>query len=279
MLAAETHSETDDVLALALRLAGEAGALLLGRRGTPYGSIGTKTSITDLVSDVDRASEELVVQAIRTARPHDGIVAEEGTADPATSGWRWVIDPLDGTVNYLYDLPAYAVSIAVERDGHPEVAVVVDPVHGETFAAVRGRGATRNGTAIRVSDEADLALALVGTGFSYETERRRHQAAVLAQVLPSVRDIRRAGAASVDLCWVACGRLDGYYEQGLQPWDFAAGALVAQEAGASVGDLGGDAPSSTFTMAAAPALFEPLRQLLLGAGARTGSQTSGTTGG
>ena len=275
MAGSGTDSETDDVLALALGLAAEAGALLLGRRGASHGLIATKTSITDLVSDVDRASEELVVGAIRSARPHDGILAEEGTADPGTSGWRWVIDPLDGTVNYLYGLPAYAVSIAVELDGHPQIAVVVDPVHGETFAAVRGRGATLDGDPITVSDRADLALALVGTGFSYGAERRARQAATLAQVLPAVRDIRRAGAASVDLCWVACGRLDGYYEQGLQPWDFAAGALIAQEAGAITGDLEGNAPTTSFTMASAPGLFEPLRSLLVEAGA----QSSGTAGG
>jgi len=273
----ETDSETDDVLALALRLAGEAGALLLRRRGRSPGLIDTKSSVTDPVSDVDRASEELVVGSIRAARPHDGILAEEGTADSGTSGWRWVIDPLDGTVNYLYGFPAYAVSIAVELDGRAEVAVVVDPVHGETFAAVRRRGATLDGEAISVSDRADPALALVGTGFSYGAERRGHQAAVLARVLPAVRDIRRAGAASVDLCWVACGRLDGFYEQGLQPWDFAAGALIAQEAGAIIGDLEGNPPSTTFTMAAAPGLFEPLRTLLIQAGA--GAQPSGAAGG
>lgn len=270
MPASETDSEIDEVFALALRLAREAGALLLRRRGTSHGLITTKTSLTDLVSDVDRASEDLVVGAIRTARPHDGILAEEGTADAGTSGWRWVIDPLDGTVNYLYNLPAYAVSIAVEHHGRPEVAVVADPVHDETFAAVRGAGATLNGESISVSDRADLALALVGTGFSYGAQRRAHQAAILAQVLPVVRDIRRAGAASVDLCWVACGRLDGFYEQGLQPWDFAAGALIAQEAGATIGDLTGHPPSTTYTLATTPALFHPLRDLLLSAGA-TGS--------
>jgi myo-inositol-1(or 4)-monophosphatase len=179
----KTDSETDDVFALALRLAEEAAALLLRRRGTSLGLIDTKTSVTDVVSDVDRASEDLMVDAIRSTRPSDGILAEEGTADSGTSGWRWVIDPLDGTVNYLYGLPAYAVSVAVEHNERPEVAVVVDPVHGETFAAVRGRGATLNGEPISVSDRADLALALVGTGFSYGTERRAHQAAILAQVL------------------------------------------------------------------------------------------------
>ena len=258
----ETDSEVGEVLQLALRLARQAGALLLERRSSPHGIIGTKTSATDLVSEVDRSSERLVVGSIRAERPHDAILAEEGTTDRGTSGWRWVIDPLDGTVNYLYGLPPFAVSIAVERDGRPGVAVVVDPAHGETFAAVSEGGATLNGEPIHVSDRTELALALVGTGFSYEAERRCRQAGVLSSVLPAVRDIRRAGAASIDLCWVACGRLDGYYEQGLQPWDFAAGALVAREAGATVGDLDGGAPSSAFTMAAAPAIYDPLRNLL-----------------
>ncbi|CAN5129000.1 inositol monophosphatase family protein [soil metagenome] len=267
MVGPETNSETSEVLALAVRLVGDAGALLIERRNTSHGLIGTKTSATDLVSEVDRACEELVVEGIREARPHDAILAEEGTTDSGTSRWRWVIDPLDGTINYLYGLPAFAVSVAVELDGRPEVGVVVDPVHGETFVAVRGRGATRNGEPIQVSDRKELALALVGTGFSYEAERRSRQATVLTSVLPAVRDIRRAGAASIDLCWVACGRLDGYYEQGLQPWDFAAGALVAEEAGATIGDLSGGGPSGTFTMATVPALFEPLRSLLVEAGA------------
>ncbi len=260
-------AEIDEVSDLALQLAAEAATLLLERQKDP-GAIGTKTSATDLVSEVDRASERLIVDAVRRARPGDGIVGEEGTADDGTSGWRWVIDPLDGTINYLYGLPSYAVSIAVEYHGRAEVGVVAHPGHGETFSAIRGRGAARDSSVITTSGHRDLATALVGTGFSYEAHRRETQAAVLAHVLPAVRDIRRAGAASIDLCWVACGRLDGYYEHGLQPWDFAAGALIATEAGARTGDLDGGPPSGAFTMAAAPSLFEPLRLLLVEAGAR-----------
>ncbi len=262
-------TEVDDVLALAERLAAEAGALLLEHQGDP-GTIGTKTSTTDLVSEVDRASERLIVDGIRRDRPGDGVVGEEGTHDEGTSGWRWVVDPLDGTVNYLYGLPSYAVSIAVEHEGRAEIGVVAHPAHGETFTAVRGRGATRDGLAITTSRQEVLSTALVGTGFSYEPLKRARQGAVLTQVLPAVRDIRRAGAASVDLCWVACGRLDGYYEVGLQPWDFAAGALVAAEAGARTGDLDGGPPSGRLTIAAAPALFDPLRHLLGAAGLAPG---------
>lgn len=260
------ESEIDEVAALALQLGREAGALLLESQADP-GAIATKTSATDLVSAVDRASERLIVDAVRRARPHDGIVGEEGTSDPGTSGWRWVIDPLDGTINYLYGLPAYAVSIAVEHRGHAVVGVVAQPAHRETFSAIRGRGAANNGQPIAAGGQSELATALVGTGFSYEADRRRAQAGVLARVLPEVRDIRRAGAASVDLCWVACGRLDGYYEHGLQPWDFAAGSLIVTEAGGRSGDLDGNAPSTRCTVATAPALFEPLRRLLMDAGA------------
>ncbi len=259
--------DTKEIADLALRLALEAGALLLAGLGQRRTELGTKTSDTDMVSEIDRASERLIVEALRAARPGDGIIGEEGTADDGTTGVRWVIDPLDGTTNFLYGLPVFAVSIAAEVDGQGEVGVVADPVHGETFAAVRGRGATRNGATIRCSAQADLATALVGTGFSYEMQRRVSQAQVLTHVLPSVRDVRRAGAASVDLCWVACGRLDGYYEKGLQPWDLAAGALVAREAGATTGDLDHGDPSGELTLASAPALFEPLRRLLLSSGA------------
>lgn len=262
-----TPSETASIFDLASRLATEAGALLLERRGSAAGSIGTKTSITDLVSDVDRASEALVVRGVQIARPGDAILAEEGSSEGGTSGWRWVIDPLDGTVNYLYNLPAYTVSVAVEYEGRCQVGVVVDPVHDETFAAVRGQGATRNGMAIEASRSNDLALALVGTGFSYDAGRRAQQASVLARLLANVRDIRRAGAASLDLCWVACGRLDGYFERTLAPWDFAAGALIATEAGALAGDLHGRNPSTDFVMAAGPSLFAPLQDLLIEIGA------------
>jgi myo-inositol-1(or 4)-monophosphatase len=182
---------------------------------------------------------------------------------------RWLIDPIDGTTNYLYGLPGFAVSIAAEVDGAVSVGVVDSPLHHDVFAAARGRGATRNGAPIVASDKAELPTALIATGFSYEAGRRRRQAAVLAEVLPRVRDIRRLGAASVDLCAVACGRVDAYYERGLGPWDLAAGGLIAAEAGATIGDLDGGPPSGVFVLAAAPAIFEPLRELLVSAGAAT----------
>jgi myo-inositol-1(or 4)-monophosphatase len=259
----------DELLALATRLAADASALLVAGLGRVRSEVSTKSSATDMVTEMDRASEALIVAGLRSARPDDGLVGEEGTDERGTSGVRWLIDPIDGTTNYLYGLPGFAVSIAAEVDGAMAIGVVDSPLHHDVFAAARGRGATRNGEAITVSAKADLATALVATGFSYEAERRRRQAAVLAEVLPRIRDVRRFGAASVDLCSVACRRVDAYYERGLGPWDLAAGGLIAAEAGATVGDLAGGPPSGDFVLAAAPAIFHPLRELLVSAGAAT----------
>jgi myo-inositol-1(or 4)-monophosphatase len=262
-----TPPDPSELAELAVRLAEAAGASLLDRLVGPHVAVATKTSATDMVSDADRAAEALVVDGIRAARPADAVLGEEGAAHDGTSGVRWVVDPLDGTTNFLYRLPAFAVSIGVEVDGRPLVGVVVDPVHGETYTAVAGRGAACNGRRLHVDDRTDLAAALVGTGFSYESARRRRQAGVLAEVLPAVRDIRRVGAAALDLCWVAAGRLDAFYEKGLAPWDHAAGALIASEAGARTTDLHGGPPSGDFVLAAAPGIHEPLRRLLLEADA------------
>jgi myo-inositol-1(or 4)-monophosphatase len=267
---------------LARAAAIEAGELLLRRRRDSAESPGasgdrptardlgvaTKSTPTDLVTEVDRAAERLVVGRLLDARPGDGLVGEEGAAVDGSTGVRWLVDPIDGTTNFVYDLPGFAVSIAAEIDGRPAVGVVADPRHGEVYEAVRGRGALRNGEPVRPSGRGDLATALLATGFSYEPERRRRQAAVLVEVLPRVRDIRRLGAASVDLCAVACGRVDGYYEKGLSPWDHAAGALIAAEAGATVTDLDGAAASGRFCLAATPALHAELVFLLDRAGAR-----------
>jgi myo-inositol-1(or 4)-monophosphatase len=244
----------DDLLALATSLAGQAADLLRDGLGHAH-DVGTKSTLTDVVTASDRASERLIVEGIRAARPDDGVLGEEGTAVAGTTGVRWVVDPLDGTTNFLYGVPSFAVSIAAEVDGTTEVGVVVDVMRGETFTAVRGGGAHLDGRPIRCNDATELATALVGTGFAYDAARRAHQGALVAHVLPRVRDIRRFGAAAIDLCWVAAGRLDAYYEEGLAPWDKAAGALVAVEAGATV-------DTAHLTVAAAPALYEPLRALL-----------------
>lgn len=252
------------LLDVAVDLATQAGDLLMDGFATRRATVGTKTSATDMVTDLDRASEQLIVDGLLAARPDDAILAEEGATREGTTGVRWVIDPLDGTTNYLYGLPAFAVSIAAEAGGRSIVGVVVDPSRDEVFAATTGGGARLNGRAISVSATSDLSTALVGTGFGYLPEQRSRQAAVLTQVLPAVRDVRRLGAAALDLCWVACGRLDAYYEQGIQHWDVAAGGLVALEAGACVEGLedAGAGDGTARVMAATPAVADPLRRLL-----------------
>jgi myo-inositol-1(or 4)-monophosphatase len=229
--------------------------------------VATKSSDTDLVTEVDRRSEAAIVSAIRSARPDDGILGEEGADHTGSSGVRWVIDPLDGTTNYLYGLPPFSVSIGAEVDGALALGVVADPLGAELYSARTGGGACCNGVPISCTTKSELATALVATGFGYAADLRRGQAEVLRTVLPEIRDIRRAGAASIDLCRVAAGMLDGYWEVGMQPWDFAAGTVIAREAGALVGGLDGDQPSTSFVIAAGPELFGRLRELLVRAGA------------
>ncbi|MFN8039241.1 MAG: inositol monophosphatase family protein [Acidimicrobiales bacterium] len=259
--------DRDALADLALAMAERAATALVAGLGERRTAVDTKTSPTDMVTDMDRAAERIITEGLLDARPDDGILGEEGTDRAGRSGVRWIVDPLDGTTNYLYGHAGFAVSIAAEQGGRVVAGAVVDPMHGDAFRAVLGGGATRNGDPVRCSEVADPAVALVATGFSYEPERRARQAAVLTQVLPRIRDIRRVGAAAVDLCSVACGRVDAFWEKGLAPWDHAAGALIAAEAGARVGDLGGGPPSTAFTLAAPPALFEALAELLRSAGA------------
>jgi myo-inositol-1(or 4)-monophosphatase len=273
---------TDDDLALlglARELAERAGLLVQERRAEAVLTGTTKSSATDLVTEADRAAEQAIIAGILAVRPTDAILGEESVARSGTSGVRWIVDPIDGTTNYVYGLPAYAVSIAVERDGEIVVGVVHDPVGRITYTARRGHGASCDGRPLSCSDRSELATALVATGFSYASDQRAQQAAVLVEVLPRIRDIRRFGAASLDLCAVAAGRVDAYYEQGLQPWDLAAGWLIAREAGARVGDLRGGPPSGQYVVAAAPALFRPLVSLLVDAGADGGPRSAARPGG
>jgi myo-inositol-1(or 4)-monophosphatase len=260
--------DADDLLALAVDVAREAAALLTDGLSEARVVLHTKSTLTDLVTEYDRRSEQLIVERLLAVRPDDGILGEEGADRLGRSGVRWIIDPLDGTTNYLYGFPAFAVSIAAECDGTVVAGVVHDAARDECFTAALGGGALLDGQPIDCNVDPDLATALVGTGFSYDPGERRRQAEVVTQILPVVRDLRRAGAAAIDLCAVAAGRLDAFYERGLKIWDYAAGALIATEAGAWVGDLDGGPPSSTFTLAAGPPLFESLRLLLDGAGAR-----------
>jgi myo-inositol-1(or 4)-monophosphatase len=255
-----------DLLDLARDLAERAGALALSMREGVLVEA-TKSTPTDVVTAADSAAEALVVEGLRAARPGDGVLGEEGADDAGSTGVRWVVDPVDGTVNFLYGLPQWAVSIAAEVDGEVVAGIVRDPSKDETYAAVRGGGATLNGRPLRCSGVTDLSQALVATGFSYDSRRRAAQAAHLTTLLPRVRDIRRLGAGALDLCAVAAGRVDAYYEQAMSYWDWAAGALIAREAGAVVGGLRGRPESSALVLAAGPGVHAALDDLLSGLGA------------
>jgi myo-inositol-1(or 4)-monophosphatase len=218
-------------LELAERAARAAGEVLLSYYGRPPEGVESKSSATDLVSDADREAERAIRELLETERPQDGLVAEEGSHAEAASGRRWVVDPLDGTINFLYGFPAWAVSVALEDGDGTLVGVVHSPIHGETFCAVRGEGAFLGDQVLRVRSARPLDQSLVATGFSYEPARRAVQAEVIGKLLPRARDIRRAGAAALDLAWVAAGRVDAFFERGLQHWDWAAGRLLVEEAG------------------------------------------------
>ncbi|MEU5520775.1 inositol monophosphatase family protein [Streptomyces sp. NPDC052079] len=261
-----------ELLELAREAARRAGELLRDGRPADLAVAATKSSPVDVVTAMDLAAEKLITTMIAERRPDDGFLGEEGAATEGSSGIRWVIDPLDGTVNYLYDLPTWAVSIAAEQDGETVVGVVAAPMRGETYYAVRGGGARATGAwdgerELSFRPSPPLDQALVSTGFNYVREVRAHQADVVRQLIPLVRDIRRGGSAAIDLCDVAAGRLDGYYERGLHPWDLAAGDLIAREAGALTGGRPGDAPSRALTVAASPGVFGPLQRLLEDLGA------------
>ncbi|WP_131742201.1 inositol monophosphatase family protein [Actinomadura roseirufa] len=257
----------DELLELAAETAREAGRMLVDKRPADGPDVvQTKSSPTDVVTQMDRSAEALIIERITAARPGDGFLGEEGGTRAGGSGVRWVIDPIDGTVNYLYDLPDWAVSIAAEVDGVAVAGAVEMPRRGETYTAVRGGGAllhTASGAReLRVNSRVPLGEALVATGFGYAAERRARQARVLTGVLPAVRDIRRGGSCCVDLCSLAAGRVDAYYERGVQAWDVAAGALIVQEAGGRVEGLGGAPAGPELTIAAGPGTFEALHDVL-----------------
>ena len=247
---------------VAERLARQAGEMALAGRKSGLREVRTKSTLTDMVTEYDRASEVMVVEGLRTLRPMDSIVGEEGTAYRGTSDITWYVDPIDGTTNFLYDIPLWAVSIGA-KDSQSAIACAVF-VAGtrEMFTAVRGAGAFLNGSPIACNASAELHTALVGTGFSYSPQARTVQAERVAKMVHRVRDIRRFGAAAVDLCYVACGRLDAYFEENLFEWDIAAGDLIAREAGCRTGDFAGNPVRPAQTLAAPPLLFEPLRLLI-----------------
>jgi myo-inositol-1(or 4)-monophosphatase len=250
---------------LAERAARAAAEVLITAYGRPPEGLGSKSSETDLVSDADREAERAVRELLELERPDDGLLAEEGSHSDAASGRRWIVDPLDGTINFLYGFPAWAVSVALEDADGLVVGVVLDPVRDECFLAERGGGARLRRTGgqtqpLRVRERRNLDRALVATGFSYEPSRRAVQADVVRRILPRVRDIRRAGAAALDLSWLAAGRVDAYYERGLNHWDWAAGRLLVEEAGGRIADLDGD-PHGLIA-AATPELLTELAPLV-----------------
>jgi myo-inositol-1(or 4)-monophosphatase len=266
----------DELLAVANAAAAAAVDLIHHRRPDDFG-VQNKSTPTDMVTEMDTASERLIRAVIAGHRPDDVVVGEEGgrlgdehaDGDDADDAERitWWVDPIDGTTNYVYDHPGYNVSIAAARGGTTLVGVVADPTHGRTYSAAAGRGAFCNGRRLRLGDAAPLDRALVATGFAYDPARRARQGAVLARVVPQVRDIRRMGAAALDLCSVAAGRVDAYYEVGLARWDLAAGALVASEAGARLGSIGGGPLQPASVLAAHPERFDELSELLMASGA------------
>jgi myo-inositol-1(or 4)-monophosphatase len=244
-----------------------AGDFLLNERPDDL-RVDFKSSKTDPVTEMDRTAEELVVSHIRGLRPDDGFLGEEGANDAGTSGVRWIIDPLDGTVNYLYNLPLWGVSVAAEVNGVLHAGIVVTPAQDEAFVGVRGVGSwrIRYGQADRLTGSAvtEFDLAMVTTGFGYDAERRRAQAEVVTELAPRIRDMRRFGSCVIDLTWLAMGRVDAYYERGVNLWDFAAGAVIAREAGLLVTGLHGDEPTHDMIVAAPPELHGVLCDLLRG---------------
>ena len=255
--------DADGLLDLAVEAAFMAGGLLLERveRGAER-HIASKSTPTDLVSEADTASEQAIRGLLAERRPQDGFLGEEGPSASGTSGLSWVVDPLDGTVNFLFGIPQWAVSIACEDEKGTLVGVVYDPLRDELFSAERDGPPTLDGKPIKASTKSDMATAMVGTGFGYDAEVRRAQAVVAARLLPEVRDLRRFGAAAIDLAWTACGRLDAYYEHGLNAWDLAAGGLICQRAGLDVRPLKSVGPSNPGVLVAPSALADAMEPWL-----------------
>jgi len=259
---------------LAEALAREAGDLALAGRKAGLSEVRTKSTATDMVTEFDHVCENVITNGLRNARPHDAIVGEEGASDQGTSGLTWYIDPIDGTTNFYFDLPNWAVSIGIVDDDGPLAGAVYVPALGEMFTGARGLGAYVNGEHISVRDNSLLTDALVCTGFSYAPERRLRQARRVANMVHKVRDIRRFGAAAIDLCFVACGRLDAYFEEFLHPWDLVAGGIIATEAGAVITNFSGGVMEPREVLASTPGVHKDLVALLGEANAALGDGES-----
>lgn len=267
-----------ELLAVAVAVTRAAAEQVQRLRSGAVGQVATKSTDTDVVTQADLAVERQLVARLRELRPHDTVLGEEygeARADgparrPGPGHVRWLIDPIDGTVNYLYGLPWYAVSVAAERDGVVVAGVVRNAADGQEWSAAAGQGAWRAGRRLTGSRQARLDQSLVATGFGYEPSRRAYQAGVVAGLISEVRDIRRLGAASLDLCLAAEGVVDAYFEAGLNPWDYAAGGLIAAEAGLTVAGPGGAAAGPQLLVAAPPALFGQLHDRLVALDAASG---------
>ena len=251
-----------DALAIGVEAARAAGAVLVERFGGPASGVRSKTSATDLVSEADERAEHTIVGYLRARRPDDALMAEEGSLATGRTGLRWYIDPLDGTINFLYGIPHWCVAICCADDHGPLAAAIYDPLRDELFSGMRGAGAWLNDVPLRVSRKDDLASALLGTGFAYVSEARRIQGRILASVIGEVRDVRRNGSASLDLAWTAAGRLDAYFESVDKPWDWMPGTLLVREAGGRVTELTPSNPALPRIIASAPDIHDALNRLL-----------------
>lgn len=252
-----------DLLDLAVDLVRAGGDRARTMREQGISNVATKSTPTDVVTAADRATERLLVDRLRELRPYDSILGEESGSHGGDGRVRWLLDPIDGTVNYLYGIPYYAVSLAAEIGGQVVAGVVRNPVTGEEWTAVAGEGAYRQGQRLTGSAATDLSQSLVSTGFGYDPARRAYQATVLAELLDEVRDIRRFGAAALDLCYAAEGRVDAFYEKGLAPWDLAAGGLIAREAGLRVTGLNGEPAGARTVLAAPEGIYQALHDRLV----------------
>jgi myo-inositol-1(or 4)-monophosphatase len=251
-----------DLLDLATEIAAKAAVVVERYAAERTFAIETKSSPTDLVTEADREAEALIVREILAARPNDGLLGEEGALREAASGIRWVIDPIDGTTNFVYGIPAYSISIGVERDGQMVAGVVHDVALKEAYTASLGAGAHLNGRPIQASSRTDLGSSLWGIGFAYDPHRRDAQARFYDRVMVHIRDVRRMGSAALDLCRVACGQLDGYYEFQLNPWDIAAGGIIVREAGGVTRGFHGYTFEQGYVLASNAALSEPMLAVL-----------------
>jgi myo-inositol-1(or 4)-monophosphatase len=256
----ETEDAPADLLQIAVALCEEAGALLLERfQGDRAKGVTSKSTPTDLVSEADLASERAIAARLAQARPQDGMLGEEGDQRKGSSGMRWVVDPLDGTVNFLFGIPQWCVSVAVEDQSGATVAgAVFDPCRKEMWTAAAQGAARLNGRPIEGSSRSDLSTAMVATGLAYDAEVRAAQGEVLAKLIPQVRDMRRFGSAALDLTWTAAGRYDAHFERSMKVWDIAAGALICERAGLAVTELPASGPLPWGLLACSPGLEEPL---------------------